>query len=133
MDWVLDASMALAWALPDDTSLQADRFFNRVAAGDGLWVPSLWWYEVANARRENLRSNAFEPVENVSRNGLVLLKEKLFVLDWNRPDVVDLPGYIIEIVENPVFSRQLRGSTKRLLFWHHVDFFFINGMLQAIQ
>ncbi len=49
MDWVLDASIALAWALPDETSLQADRFLNRVTAKDVLWVPSLWWYEVVNA------------------------------------------------------------------------------------
>ncbi len=49
MDWVLDASMALAWVLPDETSVQADRFLSRVTAKDVLWVPSLWWYEVANA------------------------------------------------------------------------------------
>ena len=49
MDWVLDASIALAWALPDETSHQADRFLSRVSAKDVLWVPSLWWYEVANA------------------------------------------------------------------------------------
>jgi len=49
MDWILDASIALAWALPDETSLQADRFLSRVSAKDVLWVPPLWWYEVANA------------------------------------------------------------------------------------
>ena len=49
MDWVLDASIALAWALPDETSLQADQFLSRVSAKDVLWVPPLWWYEVANA------------------------------------------------------------------------------------
>jgi predicted nucleic acid-binding protein len=49
MDWVLDASMALAWALPDETSVQADCFLSRVTAKDVLWVPSLWWYEVTNA------------------------------------------------------------------------------------
>jgi len=49
MDWVLDASIALAWAFPDETSVQADRFLSRVTAKDLLWVPSLWWYEVANA------------------------------------------------------------------------------------
>ena len=49
MDWVLDASIALAWALPDEASDQADRFLSRITAKDVLWVPSLWWYEVANA------------------------------------------------------------------------------------
>ena len=60
MDWVLDASIALAWALPDEASDQADRFLSRVTAKDVLWVPSLWWYEVANAlvvaeRRKRLK------------------------------------------------------------------------------
>lgn len=49
MDWVLDASIALAWALPDETSHQADQFLRGVSAKDVLWVPALWWYEVANA------------------------------------------------------------------------------------
>ena len=49
MDWMIDASIALAWALPDETSVQADRFLSRISAKDVFWVPSLWWYEVANA------------------------------------------------------------------------------------
>jgi predicted nucleic acid-binding protein len=49
MDWVVDASIALAWALPDETSPQADRFLKGITPKDALWVPSLWWYEVANA------------------------------------------------------------------------------------
>lgn len=49
--WVLDSSMALAWALPDERSEEAERFMVKTA-GDpaaGLWVPALWWYEIANA------------------------------------------------------------------------------------
>ena len=49
MDWVLDSSTALALALPDETSEQADRFFGRITSGSVLWVPALWWYEMANA------------------------------------------------------------------------------------
>jgi predicted nucleic acid-binding protein len=49
MDWVLDASIALAWGLPEEASPQADRFLSRVSGKDVLWVPSLWWYELANA------------------------------------------------------------------------------------
>lgn len=47
--WVLDASLALAWALPDERSPAADRAAARVGPEDVLWVPALWWYEVANA------------------------------------------------------------------------------------
>jgi predicted nucleic acid-binding protein len=49
MDWVLDSSIALALALPDETSEQADHFFGRITGGSVLWVPALWWYEMANA------------------------------------------------------------------------------------
>ena len=49
MDWVLDSSIALALALPDETSEHADHFFGRITSGIVLWVPALWWYEMANA------------------------------------------------------------------------------------
>lgn len=49
MGWVLDCSLALAWALPDETSKRADQFLAGVSRKNVLWVPALWWYEVSNA------------------------------------------------------------------------------------
>lgn len=49
MNWVIDSSMALAWALPDETSDEAERFLSRMVTGNMFWVPALWWYEIANA------------------------------------------------------------------------------------
>jgi predicted nucleic acid-binding protein len=49
MDCVIDSSIALAWALPDETSKEAERFLSRISIENILWVPPLWWYEVANA------------------------------------------------------------------------------------
>jgi predicted nucleic acid-binding protein len=49
MDWVIDSSIALAWALPDETSKEAERFLSRISMRSVLWVPALWWYEMANA------------------------------------------------------------------------------------
>lgn len=49
MELVVDSSLTLAWALPDETSARADRLLDRVSAHDVLWVPALWWYEIANA------------------------------------------------------------------------------------
>ncbi len=49
MDTVLDCSVALAWALPDETSKRADRFLARASHEDVFWVPALWWYELTNA------------------------------------------------------------------------------------
>jgi len=49
MDWVLDSSIALALSLPDETSKHAEHFFERITSESALWVPALWWYEMANA------------------------------------------------------------------------------------
>jgi predicted nucleic acid-binding protein len=45
---VLDCSLALAWALPDETSKKADQFLDKVSKDTTFWVPALWWYELAN-------------------------------------------------------------------------------------
>lgn len=47
--WVVDSSFALAWGLTDEAaSARVARFLDRLTLGDMIWVPSLWWYEVAN-------------------------------------------------------------------------------------
>lgn len=49
--WVLDSSMALAWALPDEASAEAEKFMDHASRDStiALLVPALWWYEIANA------------------------------------------------------------------------------------
>jgi predicted nucleic acid-binding protein len=47
MPLVVDASVALAWALPDESSAYADAVLAAVER-DGLRVPELWAREVAN-------------------------------------------------------------------------------------
>jgi predicted nucleic acid-binding protein len=49
MNWVLDSSLALAWALPDEFSQRADELLDQLTPVSGFWVPVLWWYEVSNA------------------------------------------------------------------------------------
>lgn len=44
---VLDASLALSWALPDEVSAYSDAILNRVAIS-GAFVPGLWLHEMAN-------------------------------------------------------------------------------------
>jgi hypothetical protein len=41
MDWVLDSSIAVALALPDETSEHAEHFFRRITSESVLWVPAL--------------------------------------------------------------------------------------------
>lgn len=45
--WVLDCSFAAALTLPDKASGPVSRFFDE-KSNDELWVPALWWYELAN-------------------------------------------------------------------------------------
>ena len=47
MAFVLDASIAAAWALPDESSSLANRMLTRTES-EGAVVPALWWYEVRN-------------------------------------------------------------------------------------
>ncbi len=44
---VLDASLTLAWALPDEASGYSDAILKTVASGRA-WVPAIWPHEVAN-------------------------------------------------------------------------------------
>lgn len=44
---VLDASLALSWALPDEASTYSDAVLAKVAASGAL-VPGLWPHEMAN-------------------------------------------------------------------------------------
>ncbi len=61
MPLVVDASIALSWALPDESSVYAETGL-AVAERDGVRVPELWAREVANGlavayRRKRLTSD----------------------------------------------------------------------------
>ncbi len=49
MEIVCDSSVALAWGLPDERSAEAEAVLGETNAGSRIWVPALWWYELANA------------------------------------------------------------------------------------
>jgi len=59
---VLDASVALAWALPDEGTPRAEALLEQKMDKTVFWVPPLWWYEVTNAllvavRRRRLKDH----------------------------------------------------------------------------
>lgn len=47
--FVLDASVALAWCFPDESSPGAEKLLDSMAAGSKAIVPAMWPFEVANA------------------------------------------------------------------------------------
>jgi predicted nucleic acid-binding protein len=56
---VVDASVALAWCFPDESSKEADRILANLK-GKGILVPAIWALEIANAmlvgeRRKRLK------------------------------------------------------------------------------
>jgi predicted nucleic acid-binding protein len=48
MPFVLDASIALAWAFPDEQHRVGDTALERLERDQGA-APALWWFEVRNA------------------------------------------------------------------------------------
>ncbi|MFC1852747.1 type II toxin-antitoxin system VapC family toxin [candidate division CSSED10-310 bacterium] len=61
MDWVLDCSFAAALCLAIESSTDVRLFMADLHPDDALWVPQLWWYEMAfllteAERRNQLRS-----------------------------------------------------------------------------
>ena len=74
MELVVDSSLALAWVLPDETSTRANRLLDRVSTHDVLWVPALWWYEIANALMMAQRRRR---ISETDRLALIDLYERL--------------------------------------------------------
>jgi predicted nucleic acid-binding protein len=47
--FVADASVAMSWVIPSQSSAATDSLLDQVMSGSGIAVPSLWLYEVANS------------------------------------------------------------------------------------
>jgi predicted nucleic acid-binding protein len=47
--FVLDASVALAWCFPEESSPGAEKLLDSLAGGSTAIIPPLWPFEVANA------------------------------------------------------------------------------------
>lgn len=60
MSIVVDASVAVAWCLPDEPDPTAERALDRLAGEDGL-VPALFWHEVRNVLLTAERRGRIEP------------------------------------------------------------------------
>jgi hypothetical protein len=54
MPFVIDASVAVSWALADEVHATAASAFRRIGADDAI-VPTVWWFEIRNALIMNER------------------------------------------------------------------------------
>ena len=63
MRFVLDASVAIAWAIRDEAHPLADRAFLAVQTGSAV-VPAIWWYEIRNVLMLNGRRGRIEPSDS---------------------------------------------------------------------
>jgi predicted nucleic acid-binding protein len=60
MRFVLDASIAIVWAMRDEAHTLADRAFLELQAGSAI-VPGIWWYEIRNILALNERRGRITP------------------------------------------------------------------------
>jgi predicted nucleic acid-binding protein len=92
---VVDASVALAWALPDEISSYADSVLDLVET-EGLRVPELWPREVANGL-------AIAYI----RQRITVVEEQAFIAALSRLTIeVEQPGALDIIREGAATARQ---------------------------
>lgn len=68
--FVLDASVALAWCLPDETNAAADAVLDRLGE-EGAVVPAIWPAELANAIRTAERRGRLHASDVVRLRGFL--------------------------------------------------------------
>jgi predicted nucleic acid-binding protein len=73
--FVLDASVVISWAMPDEGHPVADAAFQRIQT-DSAVVPAIWWYEIRNILVINERRSRISQ-EDAAR----------FLLDMARFDI----------------------------------------------
>lgn len=91
---MLDASVALGWCFPDETSEYADGVL-MLAQGEDLFVPAIWPIEIANALWVGRRRGRILPPEIRRFGGL--LSELPIVEDLQRTAVT--VGNILPLAE----------------------------------
>jgi predicted nucleic acid-binding protein len=63
MNFVLDASITINWAMRDESNPLADRALSLLRKGTAV-VPGIWWYEVRNILVVNERRQRITPADS---------------------------------------------------------------------
>lgn len=80
MPFVIDASIAACWLLPDERHPVADAAFSRISQDQAI-VPGLWWFELRNMLIVNERRGRLDGAKTAQ--ALHLLKALPVSLDLN--------------------------------------------------
>lgn len=78
MPFVIDASVAACWLMPDEGHAVADAARGRMAQDSGV-VPTLWWFEVRNLLIVNERRGRLDEAQ--TSRALMLLGSLPIVVD----------------------------------------------------
>lgn len=64
--WVVDCTFAAALFLPEENTPTVERFFSRLTGDDYLYVPALWWTELANIVNEANKRDQLQRMDILS-------------------------------------------------------------------
>lgn len=84
MSFVLDASVAASWFLPDEFNEVAAEARSRITHG-GAWAPGLWWYEIRNVLITSERKNRL--ASGTADVAAAMLRKLPIVLDHEPSEV----------------------------------------------
>jgi predicted nucleic acid-binding protein len=87
--FVVDASVAVAWALQDEDHPDATAAFQRLKT-DQAFVPILWWYELRNVLVVNERRGRIAPAETALFLGDLASVEIIFDTATDQAPVIAL-------------------------------------------
>src|ERR1035437_1362096 len=103
MDFVLDASVTLSWAFPDEQNpiaLRAGQLLE--SSGETALVPSLWWYEVRNILIVNERRGRITPLRTASF--LKALDELSIVTEFSQDESI-----VLELARSEEHTSELQS------------------------
>jgi len=83
MPFVVDASIAVCWLLPDERSPSADAAWRRLP-GDTALAPGIWWYELRNVLIVNERRGQLDAVRTAQ--ALRLIRGLRVSIDFDSPE-----------------------------------------------
>ncbi|MFP3040936.1 type II toxin-antitoxin system VapC family toxin [Treponema primitia] len=68
MNYILDCSFIIPLILAEDNSDAVETEFNKISESDNIYVPQLFWYEIANVMKKAIRKNRITNLDAIKGN-----------------------------------------------------------------